>query len=364
MSDPLFLNVIYVFIAYQLIFANTSFLFFSESPRFKRDSQYQTIADEELLQSNCSSPSSSFYSVRSRDHKGEWLGDPEAIQSVRRPRKTVSDQIQRKVLLRSQSEQNVLSDVSTGVNFQSTNLASSQTNLLMSPRDRSNTFMFSKDTTYDGGENNHAISHKRGGSMKERSSTNEASEKHNVLNKRGGSLKERAKKNTEHATKPLARSYSMLTKVSLHEFQKKSDQEENSKQDGFRWRRTKHGSLKERRDKTNAMSLLAESVQPDKQPSHDINQGGDTEKSTEGSESTKQIQQEEKSCPVLRNHPATYVSTTSVGFSNSLDENILRTALGPRKKHNQYPNRLSPRASPRDSPNISPLAREHSVFKY
>lgn len=299
--------------------------------------------------------------MRPRDQKGEWLGNPEAISSVRRPRKSVSNQIQRLALNRSHSEQNVLGDFT---------MTSSPVSMMLSPRDRSNSFTSLKENKVDGDEI-------RAG----------------ALNKRGGSLKERPKKSTEQTkqpTKPLARSYSMLSKASLQELQTKcgafgklhvpegkskmAHQEDIDKVPGTRnWRKTKHGSLKEKKDKGTSSIDFTQEKQP-------LSRKSSNEGEPSGSVGNQKVPVRKNSLknkqtgePVdnytdiqgkLKNHQATYITSASVGFSNSLDENVLRTALGPKRKQTYHPNRLSPHASPDASPNMSPLAREKPVFKY
>ena len=286
--------------------------------------------------------------------------------SVRRPRKPGSDPNQRKTLMRSQSEQNALGDF---VNI------SSSASVLSTPRERSNSFISFKEKkpqTFDGDEMH-------------------------VLNKRGGSLKERPRKNmesTKNTTKPLVRSYSMLTKASLQELQsrcvtlgrstehetkvKSTHREDSESVSGIRnWRKTKHGSLKEKKDKvvlsrTDTGASIKQSLSrksstegesqssKEPQPPHRVltRKTSNENKKKGESENNQQVQ------GGLRNHSATYISADSGGFSNSPDENVLRTMLSPTRKQTYRPGGPSPKTSPNCSPHISPLVRDQPVFKY
>ena len=315
--------------------------FLTESQKHKQDQ------NDEFQQSPIGS------SGRTRDRKKEWLGDPEAIHSIRRPRKFSSDS---KSLSRSHSEQDVLSELSLYVSLPPSS-TSSQSSLLLTPRSRSNSFGFWKDGTDDGD-----VAHA------------------GALNKRGGSLKERPKRSFDPSTKPLVRSYSMLTKASMQEFKNKSGvlsrpngneaysevlQKENSEA-SRNWRKTKHGSLKERKSTSNAIPQITEtSTSKKKQLSR--------KSSREENEGEWHLCVNKGQQGIIRKNSYETKRKTQVGgkfnatsteSSTSLESNAYPKVLGHSKKQTFHPNSLSPHESPNDSPNISPLARDHPVFRY
>ena len=363
---------------------------------------------------------------RYRDQRSEWLGDPEAILSVRRPRKPGLDQIH--TARRSSSEQNVLGDfgsISSG-------------SLMLTPRDRSNSFC----------------------STKERKLQSSEGDECHIPNRRGGSLKERPTTNTEqgkYGTKPLVRSYSMLTKTSLQELQNRCGalgtgrsgsqdikkmtacREDSDSISNRNWRKTKHGSLKEknrtsfqrndtepiikqslsrkssadgepiikqslsRKSSADGEPIIKQSLSrkssADGEPiikqslsrksSADgepiIKQSLSRKSSTAGEqqgskganspknlsrkpskEMKKKIEKSENIQPGqdVRHHTVTYIYGDSASTSNSLDENSPRKSLSPKSKQSYRAKGLSANTSPDNSPRISPLAREQPVFKY
>ena len=214
--------------------------FISDSTKLTSES-LKHFSDNEELSSHLhlSHPSTSSIltpgsnTPRNRDQRSEWLGDPEAILSVRRPRKPGLDQIH--TARRSSSEQNVLGDFSS----------ISSGSVMLTPRDRSNSFCSTKERKLQSAEGDEC----------------------HIPNRRGGSLKERPTTNTEqgkYGTKPLVRSYSMLTKTSLTELQNRCGalgigrsgsqeikkmtacKEDSDSISNRNWRKTKHGSLKEK----------------------------------------------------------------------------------------------------------------------
>ena len=331
---------------------------------------------------------------RYRDQRSEWLGDPEAILSVRRPRKPGLDQIH--TARRSSSEQNVLGDFS--------NISSGS--VMLTPRDRSNSFCSTKERKLQSAEGDEC----------------------HIPNRRGGSLKERPTTNTEqgkYGTRPLVRSYSMLTKTSLQELQNRcgalgtsrSGSQEIKKMNACKedsdsisnrnWRKTKHGSLKEknrtslRRNDTEPIikQSLSRKSSADGEPiikqslsrksSADgepiIKQSLSRKSSTAGEqqgskganspknlsrkpskEMKKKIEKSENIQPGqdVRHHTVTYIFGDSTSTSNSLDENSPRKSLSPKSKQSYRPKGLSANSSPDNSPRISPLARDQPVFKY
>ena len=346
---------------------------------------------------------------RYRDQRSEWLGDPEAILSVRRPRKPGLDQIH--TARRSSSEQNVLGDFSS----------ISSGSVMLTPRDRSNSFCSTKERKLQSAEGDEC----------------------HIPNRRGGSLKERPTTNTEqgkYGTRPLVRSYSMLTKTSLQDLQNRcgalgtgrSGGQEIKKMTACRedsdsisdrnWRKTKHGSLKEK-NRTNFQrndtepiikQSLSRKSSADGEPiikqslsrksSADgepiIKQSSSRKSSTDGEpkkqslsrkssadgeqqgskgakspknlsrkpskEMKKKMEKSEKNQPGqdVRHHTVTYIFGDSASTSNSLDENSPRKSLSPKSKQSYRPKGLSANTSPDNSPRISPLARDQPVFKY
>ena len=259
--------------------------------------------------------------------------------------------------MRSKSEQDVLGEMSLYMSLPPSS-TSSQSSLLLSPRDRSNSFGFWKDGIDEGSEG-----------------------RTGTLNKRGGSLKERPKKSCDPSTKPLVRSYSMLTKASLNELKNTpgvlsrpygieaislANQKENS-QVGRNWRRTKHGSLKEKRSSNNAIPQITETYVQKKQPlsrksSREENEGDVHKYDHQGQQPI--IRKNSYETKRKTRQASRKSSTSSIDSCASIESNAFPKVLGHSKKQSFHPNSLSPHESPNDSPNISPLAREHPVFRY